>query len=96
MDINPEFLPVIKGKTFKNQLVVLDGTRYEDCNFADCTIRYSGGPSDLSVCIFTPNTKWEILDQAAQVLQVLEKVGFRLEYGTPGPRAAVQMFQRPQ
>ena len=86
-------LPVVKGKTFKNQVVVLDGTRYEECNFADCTMVYSGGPADLSACVFTPNTRWDFQGSAALTIQTLQLAGFRLEFGRPGPNAEAVRIQ---
>ena len=80
-------LPVVKGRTFQNQTVILDGTRYEECNFAKCTIVYSGGPADLSDCIFTPNTTWDFRDGAALTIQTLQLAGWRLEFGKPGPKS---------
>jgi len=78
-------LPVVKGQTFRNKTVVLDGTRYEECNFAECTIVYSGGAADLSACVFTPNTKWDFRNSAALTIQTLRLAGWRLEFGKPGP-----------
>jgi hypothetical protein len=86
-------LPVINGKTFTRQIVVLDGTRYENCRFDHCTIVYSGGPADLSACAFSPNTIWDFRNNAALVIQTLQLAGFRLEFGAPGPNSEATKIQ---
>lgn len=84
MGAQPFKLQNVKGRTFDKQLVMLDGTRYENCIFNECTIRYCGGPTQLSSCTISPNTVWDFQLHAAQVIQVLQEAGFRLEHGKPG------------
>ena len=82
-------LPVIADRTFTRETVALDGFRYERCNFAECVIQYSGGPADVSDCIFAPNTMWDFRAGAALTIETLKMVGFRVEYGAPRPNAPV-------
>lgn len=43
------------GKTYKNQVLALDGNEYTDCSFIQCTLSYSGGKLPvLRGCKFDP------------------------------------------
>lgn len=77
-------LPTVTGQTFEKITIALDGTRFEECNFVECTIQYSGGFAEVDRCIFTANTQWKFLNAAARTIQLLKGCGFRIEYGT-GP-----------
>jgi hypothetical protein len=84
MDVKPPKLQTVKALTFDKQVVMLDGMRFENCVFNECTIRYTGGPAQLHSCTISPNTVWDFRAHAAQVIQVLQEAGFRLEYGKSG------------
>jgi hypothetical protein len=68
-------LPVISGKTFTNQKIDLEGTRYENCIFQSCHIIYSGGAADPEGSVFSPDTKWDIRGAAANTLLLLKILG---------------------
>ncbi len=36
-------LKIIKGITFRDESILLDGRHFIDCNFTDCTLEYGGG-----------------------------------------------------
>ena len=74
-------LPVIKGRTFQNTTVFMDGNRYENCKFLKCRLSYSGGPGEASGCYFGPDTEWLFSDHAATVVETLQRYGFRLVFG---------------
>jgi len=80
-------LPITAGKTFKNETVQIDGRRFENCKFIDCTIVYSGGPAEASFCEFAPNTVWAFQEPLGTSLKVLQQLGWRFEYGAKGPNA---------
>jgi hypothetical protein len=80
----PPKLQTVKALTLDKKLVMLDGIRFENCVFNECTIRYAGGPAQLHSCTISPNTLWDFQAHAAQVIQVLQEAGFRLEHGKPG------------
>jgi hypothetical protein len=80
-------LPVVAGRTFKNETVVVDGRRFENCKFIGCTIIYSGGPAEASACEFSPNTVWGFQEPVGTSLKVLQAFGWRFEYGPKGPLA---------
>lgn len=80
-------LPVVSGKTFTRETVIIDGKRFENCRFIECTIIYSGGPSESSSCEFVGPTKWGFQNPAGLVLKVLGAFGWRFEFGEPGPLA---------
>jgi hypothetical protein len=88
MGTHPTFrLPVISGRTFTNETVVVDGKRFENCKFIGCHIVYSGAPAEASSCQFSPNTTWEFQAAAAMTVQTLQRFGWRFEYGAEGPLA---------
>jgi hypothetical protein len=80
----PFKLQNVKGLTLDKQLVMLDGVRFENCIFNECTIRYCGGPAQLSSCTISANTVWDFQLHAAQVIHVLQEAGFHLEFGKRG------------
>ena len=93
MGNQPFKLPVIAGKTFTKHTIQIDGTRFENCKFIECTIRYSGGPAEASACEFSPNTVWDIRDAAGLTIMVLQQFGWRLEYENQGPLPPRSPFQ---
>jgi hypothetical protein len=80
----------IKGKRFVRQTVNLDGFRFENCEFEDCTLVYSGGPADCSACMFHPDTQWQFQGQAAMMMQVLPLFGWRFSFGTGRPEDVIR------
>ena len=42
----------VRGKTFKNDVVPLDGTHFIKCQFVGCTMIYSGGDWSWTECKF--------------------------------------------
>lgn len=85
-------LPIVQGKTFTRERVNLDGTHFIDCNFAECTIVYSGNAVRVEGCIFTPNTRWELRESAGMTIEVLRSVGWKIEYGHPDSPRPVARF----
>jgi hypothetical protein len=80
-------LPVTSRKTFRREIVVLDGKRFEHCKFIECQIVYSGAPAEISSCEFSPNTVWQFQGPAGMTMQLLQQCGWRIEYGKSGPQA---------
>jgi len=79
-------LPVTRGTTYKNQTIQMDGKRFEDCRFENCTLIYSGGHGEASACYFSPDTVWGLQGTARIVLETLQRYGWRIEYGSgPNP-----------
>jgi hypothetical protein len=81
-------LPITNGKTFRREIVVLDGRRFENCRFIECQIVYSGGPAEVSSCEFAPNTVWQFQGAAGMTMRLVQQCGWRIEFGPPGPQAA--------
>lgn len=77
----PNRLRVVKGHTFANQYVYLDGVSYEDCSFDGCTLIYSVGQASMSCCTMASGTMRQFQGPAAVTLQVLQQMGWRIEYG---------------
>jgi hypothetical protein len=74
MSIRPsDFMPLVdaKGLIFSHETVVIDGTRYQNCSFEECTIIYRGGPTRLVSCSISEKCRIELQDAAAFVHQVL-------------------------
>jgi hypothetical protein len=82
--------PVIRGRTFQNQTVKLDGFRFEQCEFIDCTLVYAGGPADCSECGFHPGTQWKFEGQAETLMQVLPRFGWRFSFGDGSPEDTIR------
>ena len=80
-------LPVVSGKTFRGGTVVIDGKRFENCKFFECTLIYSGGPAEMSSCEFGPNLLWGFQEPIGTSLNVLQQFGWRFEFGAKGPLA---------
>lgn len=77
--------PVISGRIFKNETVILDGFRFEKCRFENCTLVYSGGPADSAECYFAPDTLWKFEGPAGMVMQVLPLFAWRFSFGEGYP-----------
>jgi len=78
---NPK-LPTIADRTFTaTETVVLDGRRYERCNFAECTVVYHGRYTELVECIFTPGVAWALQGNALETVLALQSAGFRFVHG---------------
>lgn len=89
-------LPVISGKTFRRENVVIDGKRFENCKFFECTIIYSGGPAETHLCEFGPNLLWGFQEPVGTSLKVLQAFGWRFEYGPTGPLAPAIQIPTPK
>jgi hypothetical protein len=37
----------VRDKTFKNETIELDGKRFTNCTFDSCTLKYSGGDTEI-------------------------------------------------
>jgi hypothetical protein len=76
----------VSGQRFENQVVHLDGIRYEDCQFINYHLVYRGGPGEMYSCLIAPDTVWQFDGPAAITLQALQGYGWRFEFGTgPNP-----------
>jgi hypothetical protein len=82
-------LSVITGQTFTRQTIEIDGKRFENCKFIECTIIYGGGPAEAFSCHFSKKTQWGFRAPFGPGMQVLQQFGWRFEYGEPGPHAPV-------
>jgi hypothetical protein len=90
--MKPFHLPVVSNKTFRGEQVVIDGKRFENCKFFECTLIYSGGPAETSSCEFGPNLLWGFQEPVGTSLTVLQQFGWRFEFGAKGPQApAIQV-----
>jgi len=74
----PFRLPVVSGQTYSKKTVQLDGTRFENCKFIDCQILYDGGPAETSACYFSPGTAFFFRGIAANVVQVIQGLGWTI------------------
>lgn len=73
---------IVREQEFKNTTVNIDGKRFENCKFLNCTIMFSGfAPSQASSCYFSPDTKWGLAGVAGEVLQTLKGFGWHFGYG---------------
>ena len=87
-------LPVISGRTFTEQIVVVDGFSYERCRFVDCMIQYSGGAAEILDCELSANTIWDFRGSAASTIRILEAVGFKLDRAVSRAKANVRDKKR--
>jgi hypothetical protein len=71
-------LPTLRGKTFKDSTIFLDGNAYVNCTFERCVLIYRGGLSKMDACYVGPNCEWRIADAAANTLQFLQSVGWKI------------------
>jgi hypothetical protein len=78
-------LPAITNQTFTRQNIVMDGRRFENCKFIECTVIYSGGPAQTSSCEFSLNTVWDFQGAAALTVMALRDFGWRIKFGESDP-----------
>jgi hypothetical protein len=76
-------LTLVADRVFIREFVHLDGRRFVRCRFIECVIHYSGAPAAVSGCTFCPNTRWDFDQDAANTIQTLESLGFRVEQPRP-------------
>jgi hypothetical protein len=62
------------GKTFINQTVRLDGTRFEDCAFHGCTLVFRGEQPVHIVGCRLEDVKWRFDGPARHTLQFLSQL----------------------
>ena len=70
-------LVYVKGKTFKNETVPIDGTHFIDSNFVGCTLIYGGGDWGWSGCKFEgcAFNFQGAADRTAKLIKHVEAVG---------------------
>jgi hypothetical protein len=58
-------------KTFENETVRLDGNRYTECVFKNCTLEFAGGPvPEINSCE-SQDCKWAFTEAAERTLQFM-------------------------
>ena len=88
MGANQTFrLPITANRTFNKETVQIDGIRFENCQFINCKLIYSGNPSEFSACLISPDTQWEFRDAAGMTMKVLGECGWRFLFGDESPEA---------
>ncbi len=62
------------GETLTEQTIVIDGNRYTECRFENCTLIYRGGliPT-IGKCHFE-NCQWQFEDSAERTLLFLKQL----------------------
>ncbi len=61
-----------KSEKFENTTVALDGNTFEDCEFVNCILEYSGGkPPKMISCGLTKST-FSFSDQAADTVEFMK------------------------
>lgn len=85
MDNSAPKLRTCKGMKYRNQTIIIDGVRFEDCEFIDCVLVLRGGYSETSNCIIHPDTVWRLEESAGLVMQVLSAYGWRISFGEGSP-----------
>jgi hypothetical protein len=78
-------LPITSGKTFTRETIRIDGHRFENCKFVECTLIYEGGPAEASACEFSPKMAWQLQGAAGMTIQTLQRFGWKFEYGGEAP-----------
>ena len=81
--MEPLNLPTVSGEKYANTTVELDNRRFENCEFRNCELIYSGGPVQTSSCYFE-NTRWSLQGSAALVVATMRAFGWGIE--TPNLR----------
>jgi uncharacterized protein YjbI with pentapeptide repeats len=62
------------NNTYKNAVVKLDGAIFENCEFINCKLVYSGeGPVSLIGCTFE-NPSWELAGAADNTVKFLQAI----------------------
>ena len=59
-----------ESNVFENQTLHLDGHKYVNNTFKDCTLIYGGGPLHFNENKLF-NVRWEFIDSAARTLSLL-------------------------
>jgi hypothetical protein len=89
--MNPA-LPVVSDQTFaETATVVLDGRRYERCNFAGCTIIYHGRYAEVFDCIFAPRVLWNLQGAALETVLALQSCGFDFVHTFRGKQEKIRL-----
>ena len=77
----PELFELVSGRTFRNEVVSLDGRHFVECTIENCVLRYSGQPMVLETTTFDGCT-FEFGSEAAQTVQFLECFSMMAESAT--------------
>ena len=66
---------VCDRKTFFNETVVIDDTRFVKCVFISCTLQYSGGDWDIDDCRISEDCAWSFNGPAFRTASLLKMFG---------------------
>lgn len=69
-------MQVLKSRIFNNELVELDGRKYVNCKFVNCTFLYSGDRHILERCRFRGRKNYHFIEAAGRTVNLL--AGLRL------------------
>ena len=62
-------------RSFENDTIHLDNNTFRSCEFAGCTIYYSGGPWSVVDCSFSPPNLWQFGGAALETIELLKWLG---------------------
>ena len=66
---------LMKNEKIRNTSISLDGGTFENCDFDNCEIVFSGYlPVYLSGCKFGPGVKWSFSGPAANAIQFMQAI----------------------
>ena len=71
---SPPALERVADRDFTDEIVLLDGKHFVDCNVADCTLEYGGGPLVLEGTHFT-GCRFRFFGAAAMTVSMLDCFG---------------------
>jgi hypothetical protein len=67
----------VSGKKFEKSTLPLDNMRFENCQFKDCDLFYSGGPVETVSCYFE-NIRWHFQGAAALTVEAMRAFGWKI------------------
>jgi hypothetical protein len=66
---------IVQDKTFANETIDLDETRFIRCNFEHCTIKWAGRKAAFDGVNFSPDTVFVFDGMAGRVIGLLNTLG---------------------
>jgi hypothetical protein len=77
-------LKEIRGKTFQNETVQIDGNAFVDCTFDNVTFRFDGkAPFRFTTDHFPPHSKFNITSNNPVVIATMELMNGFIKLGNP-------------